>query len=346
MERIKLGKKSLSEILDRYEETYGHPPSPLALEYSSLEELNELAGTALQLGYPVKEWNDFWEWGESTFTLEQIVDEIETVNGPHLEQRELDPEVFVESVMKDAYVYVLDRVDATTPISKIGSTTVSAERRAKDYYDGDWKVHSSTIVPALLRFPIEKMAQKVLIDEGYWLDPKLTGGSASEIFLCEPERAEEAVSASFDLIASLLLEKLGKEEILKGTLNDLDKAHTEIDDLKAVMLQRDRARLAQVEALSDRLTAEQQKSVGKQDLKRQVESLMDEINELKRELTKNEKEINALKGLLRSEGLQGASDEIQSFKKFYKNAPTKKKWDLYSRYYDRMLEILEDAGSR
>ena len=94
------------------------------------------------------------------------------------------------------------------------------------------------------------------------------------------------------------------------------------------------------------MTDEQRKSVGRQDLKRQVESLLDEINELKIELSKNETEINVLKGLLQSDGLQGASDEIQRFKKFYKNVPTKKKWDLYSRYYDRMLEILEDAGSR
>ena len=253
--------------------------------------------------------------------------------------------ILIESVLKDAYVYVLDRVDATSPISKLGSTTVSAESRAKDYYDGEWRVHSVKPVPALLRFPIERIAQEILIDEGLWLDPKLTGGSASEIFLCAPERAEQAVSESFELVSNRLLEKLGTSDALQRLRDELEQAVTSQEEIRLEGARRGLDREKQISSLSERLTAEQRKAEGKQLLTREVESLNAELENLKRESRKKEQENSALRSLLAEKGLILDPKEIRSYRAFYKNAPTKKKLDVYMQHYDRMVEILEGLVS-
>ena len=92
MPKITIARKTLSETLDRYEEVYGHPPSPEAQFVSSIDELDELARAALQLGHPVKEWNDFWDWAEIDYQMH--------IGGLHLD--EISPED-MEGDSKNSY---------------------------------------------------------------------------------------------------------------------------------------------------------------------------------------------------------------------------------------------------
>ncbi len=101
-----------------------------------------------------------------------------------------DELVLVSELEGFGCVYVLKRIKHRE-MCKVGFTSVSAKSRAGDYTDGGWIVHAEFQMPAWLARLVEKEAHAQL-DE-YWLDPKLTGGSANEVFLCSPQVAEVAV---------------------------------------------------------------------------------------------------------------------------------------------------------
>jgi hypothetical protein len=92
------------------------------------------------------------------------------------------------------YVYILFRPD-NPGLAKVGYTAVSSQARASNYTDGDWKVHREFPMPIWLARLSERTAHKNL--KSYWLDPKITGGTASEIFTCTLDIAENAVELAF-----------------------------------------------------------------------------------------------------------------------------------------------------
>jgi hypothetical protein len=92
------------------------------------------------------------------------------------------------------YTYILVRQNSPHLI-KVGYTSVSAEARASDYTDGEWKVHKRYPMPIWMARQTEKAAHKRL--EQYWLDPRVTGGTASEVFICPFEIAEQAIELAY-----------------------------------------------------------------------------------------------------------------------------------------------------
>lgn len=99
-----------------------------------------------------------------------------------------------ERVGSVGYTYILFR-KTNNNIVKIGHTSVSSQNRAENYTDGDWQVHKEYSMPIWLAKLTEKAAHANL--KSYWLDPKVTGGSASEIFTCSLPIAEQAVELAF-----------------------------------------------------------------------------------------------------------------------------------------------------
>jgi hypothetical protein len=128
-------------------------------------------------------------------------------------------------------VYVLSRA-ANASIVKIGHTSKKAESRASNYTDGEWVVHSEYSMPLWLAKQTERRAHAILAQ--YWLDPRMTGGSASEIFTCPTEEGDIAVQLAF-------LEEL--EHTLKllrlpSTLIDIiSKEHRISDNISANKIQ-------------------------------------------------------------------------------------------------------------
>ena len=91
-------------------------------------------------------------------------------------------------------VYLLKRGENTSVI-KIGHTTKTAEIRASNYTDGEWLVHKNYSMPIWLAKMTERAAHAQL--NQFWLDPKLTGGSASEIFTCSVEDGDVAIQVAY-----------------------------------------------------------------------------------------------------------------------------------------------------
>ena len=99
-----------------------------------------------------------------------------------------------ERVGSVGYTYILFR-KTNNNIIKVGYTSVSSQNRAENYTDGDWQVHKEYPMPVWLAKLTEKAAHANL--KSYWLDPKVTGGTASEIFTCSLPIAEQAVELAF-----------------------------------------------------------------------------------------------------------------------------------------------------
>lgn len=102
----------------------------------------------------------------------------------------------------EGIVYVLKRKNNDQKqICKVGFTKVSGDSRAKNYTDGGWEVVGEFLMPVWLAKLTEKEAHKELKD--YWMDPAITGGTAHEVFYCEPELAEVAVAVAKKLHTKL-----------------------------------------------------------------------------------------------------------------------------------------------
>lgn len=134
---------------------------------------------------------------------------------PALEEREMteSPPSIYKSV-----VYVLSR-DGTSNVSKVGSTRISSKSRASDYTDGGWTVFFELEVAGPLRFYIERTAHEMLTDQGYWLDPGMTGGSAKELFTCHPNLAKAAVENSFQKSIDQMIEYIAAHPRFRDTIS-------------------------------------------------------------------------------------------------------------------------------
>lgn len=118
-----------------------------------------------------------------------------------------DPEA-ISLLNPSSIIYVLSRTDNSS-ISKIGSTEVSAQSRAQNYTDGDWSVFFEIEVPSAVKFSVERFAQRILKSGGYWLDPKISGGTATEVFLCEAKIAMNAVQKAWVVVRQETLLQMG-----------------------------------------------------------------------------------------------------------------------------------------
>ncbi len=110
-------------------------------------------------------------------------------------------------------VYLLKRSNNSS-IIKIGHTSRTAESRASNYTDGEWVVHNEYTMPIWLAKMTERAAHSKL--EKFWLDPKLTGGSASEIFTCSIDDGDIAIQTAY-------IEQLEKSLQILGIPNDIAK---------------------------------------------------------------------------------------------------------------------------
>ena len=88
-------------------------------------------------------------------------------------------------------VYILYRSDSR--YLKVGRSKHSATIRASDYTDGNWLVHKEFEVPSYLDALIEEESHTQLKKAGKWVDPGITGGSATEVFDCTKTEAESVV---------------------------------------------------------------------------------------------------------------------------------------------------------
>ena len=100
-----------------------------------------------------------------------------------------------------AIVYVLHRQGGQShKLAKVGSTKISAESRASNYTDGGWTSYYTAEVSVHIRYAVEKAAHNILKQNGHWLDPSVTGGSAQEIFTCSPQDAKNAVDRAIEAV--------------------------------------------------------------------------------------------------------------------------------------------------
>ena len=160
-----------------------------------------------------------------------------------------------ESVDSIGYVYILHRKD-NNGIVKIGYTSKTAESRANNYTDGDWAVHKHFPMPVWLARLTERATHKNL--QQYWLNPKITGGSASEIFTCSLEIAENGVEISYleqlekvmkslkvpEVVTKLILSKYGfsqsttLDSIIRQIENKKEVYENEVSTLRANSLEK------------------------------------------------------------------------------------------------------------
>jgi cell division septum initiation protein DivIVA len=100
-----------------------------------------------------------------------------------------------------AIIYVLHRQGGQShKLAKVGSTKISAESRASNYTDGGWVSYYTAEVSVHIRYAVEKEAHNILKQNGHWLDPSVTGGSAQEIFTCSPQDAKNAVERAIEAV--------------------------------------------------------------------------------------------------------------------------------------------------
>lgn len=103
-------------------------------------------------------------------------------------------------------VYVLQRKEHEK-VCKVGVSSLEAQARAKDYTDGDWEVFFELPMPAWLAKLVEKLTHTKL--KKFWFDPKITGGTANEVFMCSPELAKSKVIHARNEKAEQVMRQLG-----------------------------------------------------------------------------------------------------------------------------------------
>ena len=132
-------------------------------------------------------------------------------------------------------VYVLARGGGSNAkFSKVGSTRVSSQSRAKNYTDGEWSVFFELEVAGPLRFYIEHTAHEILSADGYWIDPAMvagSGGNAKEVFACPPAEAQKAVQSAFNKTMMQMMDYIESHPNLKPvSKSKSDEAPISIDD--------------------------------------------------------------------------------------------------------------------
>jgi hypothetical protein len=126
-----------------------------------------------------------------------------------------------------AYVYVLSRPKHPN-FSKVGVTKISAKSRAENYTDGEWEIYEEFEMPIFLARLTERTAHQQLSE--YWFDPKITGGTANEVFLCPPDVASIAVAIGKDEAQKQIFKSLGlpldTPDLIKRQLSDCKKINS------------------------------------------------------------------------------------------------------------------------
>lgn len=102
---------------------------------------------------------------------------------------------------ESSIIYALYRSSETRHnLTKVGSTKISADSRAANYTDGEWIKYFDFEVSSHVQFAVERTAHKILRNKGFWLDPRVTNGTAQEIFTCEPEEAKKAIIDAVEMV--------------------------------------------------------------------------------------------------------------------------------------------------
>lgn len=113
------------------------------------------------------------------------------------------------------YVYLLRRHE-NSDVCKVGFTSTAPKSRAGDYTDGEWIVYTEYKMPLWLAKLVERRTHQNL--KAYWLDPRITGGTATEVFTCNIETADLAI-------------KIAHLEIIKESFQSLNVPKLMIDEL-------------------------------------------------------------------------------------------------------------------
>lgn len=180
-------------------------------------------------------------------------------------------------------VYLLGRFENPS-IVKIGYTSKSAEGRALNYTDGEWVVHKEYAMPIWLAKLTEQSAHNKLAE--FWLNPKFTGGTASEIFICSLEAADTAIKTAYESEIQKFLKYIGSEEKLLSIKFEEDSNQ----NLQNLIIQK----VAAVAASEDKIKHQNAElDAALQESRRIILSLQDEILYLRN--VKNSLEIEVEK---------------------------------------------------
>lgn len=135
--------------------------------------------------------------------------------------------------MKMGSVYILSRAGQEN-LCKIGFTGVGAGTRASDYTDGRWTVHKEFEMPLWLARVTEEAAHEELAE--YWLDPDITGGTATEIFQIAADKAEIFVGTAIEKQRGIAIQSLGYDQQLLDAVR-ADRVEDLVEDCEAKQAQ-------------------------------------------------------------------------------------------------------------
>jgi len=205
-----------------------------------------------------------------------------------------------------AIVYVLHRQGGQShKLAKVGSTKISAESRASNYTDGGWTSYYTAEVSVHIRYAVEKAAHNILKQNGHWLDPSVTGGSAHEIFTCSPQDAKNAVERAIEAVKLELTQFVDPEYS-----EELQKLKVEnakiIEELKILKHQSE-----EPELYSDPVTLQVKR------LQERIKELKKTVIEKDRKITKLSFDLQNLNGLTEPDSLQKSLQK--SRQRFRKN---------------------------
>ena len=236
-------------------------------------------------------------------------------------------------------VYLLHRNNGA-PIVKIGYTSKSAESRALNYTDGEWIVNKEYFMPIWLAKLTEKAAHDKLAP--YWLDPKLTGGTASEIFTCSIDYADTAIKLAHVEQLEKALNSLGIPKVLITLiLNDKElsssSSATEIEN--------------KINNVLKTSAKEKENLISKvNDLQMEINTANDclikekafhesEVLSLKEKISMLETKINSYEVMLRS-SVNDFANEIELIENFSEKKINPKDFDKLRDAFRKSIEII------
>lgn len=256
-----------------------------------------------------------------------------------------DPEV-TEKIDGQGCVYILYRTD-NAGITKVGFTSVSALSRANNYTDGEWRIHKQYTMPVWLARLTERAAHRNL--QNYWLNPKFTGGTASEIFNCKPDIAESAVEIAHleqleGVLASLNLPEIISSYVLsrnnfsvKSELSELVDVFTRNEnELKIKIIDLERSHKNNVEYL--RIECKQKSDI--------LESELKSLHEKYLELQTAHKELLAIINAAKNMELRQMIELENDLKKFSEKKINPSQFELLRENYRKALELIEQYRIR
>ena len=237
------------------------------------------------------------------------------------------------------FVYLLKRNDNAAVI-KIGYTAKSPESRASNYTDGAWVVHKEYPMPVWLAKLTERSAHSKLVN--FWLDPKLTGGSASEVFTCPRDDGDIAIQLSYiehlektirllglpDVLVEIILKEAGlsSEMTISSLEKSLEKFSDEQRKEKEILLQK----IVRLE--NEKQKQEEKMSRAFQMLEADKSGLVEKIGAL-------EAEIITLRQYIKSAGSDFSSD-IDLLEKFADNKINLRDFESLRFNFRRAIEII------